>query len=69
MYESQGGLCGVCLKPLPEDVSKCDTDHNHRTGTVRELLHRRCNLFVGVAESNPELLDCIRQYTERWKND
>jgi hypothetical protein len=66
MYEKQRGLCGACGEPLPE-ISKCHTDHNHATGTVRELLHPRCNWLVGILEKYATLLVSIAAYIARWK--
>lgn len=49
--KKQGGICTVCYKPLPEDISKCHWDHNHTTGQLRDILHSYCNLSVGFVET------------------
>jgi len=51
-YESQKGICALCEKPLPSILSECEWDHDHDTGQMRDLLHGRCNKFVGVVESS-----------------
>lgn len=66
-YEEQKGLCGLCSKELPSDLSKCDVDHNHATHRVRELLHRRCNLLVGFFEKDPELPCKVEGYLKRYE--
>ena len=65
MYDKQRGLCGCCGLPLPK-LSKSNTDHSHTTGTVRELLHQRCNFLVGILEANPTLFKSVGEYVERW---
>ena len=62
MYEEQKGLCGVCDKSLPVEISKCCTDHNHTTDIVRALLHRECNIALGYFEKNPDLIVQIPAY-------
>lgn len=47
LYELQGGLCGVCQRPLD---GRFDVDHSHDTNEVRGLLHRKCNLVAGFFE-------------------
>lgn len=49
MLEEQHGICALC--PQPATV----VDHDHKTGRVRGLLCRRCNLFLGYIEGTPEL--------------
>jgi hypothetical protein len=48
MVDKQKGLCVVCEKPLN---APC-VDHDHKTGAVRGILHRRCNLLVGYFEAS-----------------
>ena len=50
--DQQEGICTLCEKPLPVSLSKCEWDHDHKTGQLRDLLHGRCNKFVGVVESD-----------------
>lgn len=52
LYESQKGICPICLKPLaPMDQTNANAvDHNHRTGDVRGILHKGCNVLVGFVE-------------------
>lgn len=68
MYVEQEGLCSICgsQMPLPGHGQGADTDHDHSTGKVRNLLCRRCNSIVGVFETNSGIVPKITAYLERW---
>lgn len=51
MFKNQKGLCGICMKVLP-DVWTTHVDHNHKTGAVRGLLCHRCNAGLAFIEDN-----------------
>lgn len=53
MLKEQDGLCAVCRSRSNERLS---VDHDHDTGKVRALLCRNCNLMIGNAKENPEIL-------------
>jgi len=57
MFAAQSGKCYLCNRK-----TKLEVDHCHKTGCVRKLLCRRCNLFVGWIESNMNLLDSAIRY-------
>jgi hypothetical protein len=62
-YEKQQGLCAICNRPLPDIHSpNCCVDHKHGTrGIIRALVHRRCNVWLGVIEELGQgLLDNAR---------
>lgn len=44
--ENKCGLCGEHL-PLEEAV----LDHDHKTGALRRVLHRNCNVMLGKIEN------------------
>lgn len=50
----QNGICPICLLGLPniEERIKIAIDHDHTTGRVRGVLHRRCNGNLGFYEKN-----------------
>jgi hypothetical protein len=51
LFEKQKGLCALCeSNPGP---GKLVVDHDHKTGRVRGLLCRPCNLAIAKAEANP----------------
>lgn len=50
LLQKQNGLCGLCKEPLsPEEAV---LDHNHKTGRIRQVLHRGCNCIEGVIANN-----------------
>jgi hypothetical protein len=52
MFEEQSGMCAICGKFLDKPY----IDHDHKTGIVRGLLCRECNLLLGYAGDNPIIL-------------
>jgi len=44
MWKRQGGLCDVCVKPLPV---RPHVDHDHKNKRVRGLLCWPCNRLIG----------------------
>lgn len=69
LLEAQGGVCAVCKEPpsgKPRYGGKfLDIDHDHVEGHVRGLLCRRCNLMLGYAYEDPELLQALSGYLVR----
>ena len=49
MNSKQGGLCAIC-RSLSSMGQRLVVDHSHRTGEVRGLLCRRCNVSLGTCE-------------------
>lgn len=55
IFEAQGGVCMLCLKPPTE--RRLAVDHDHVTGKVRGLMHRTCNSsFRGIFGDDPREL-------------
>ena len=48
MFKEQNGNCAIC--GLPELMQRLSVDHNHKTGTVRGLLCKRCNTRLSLIE-------------------
>ena len=70
MMKRQGGMCGICGLTLIEDHEKgfkkmrpC-VDHNHKTGKVRGILCRGCNLSLSMVE-NENFLSKANQYLKQ----
>lgn len=56
MFDKQKGCCKVCGKHQTElDTNLC-VDHCHTTGKVRGLLCKNCNLMLGHALDNQDIL-------------
>lgn len=49
MYDEQGGYCAICRQP--EVNRNLGVDHQHSDGKVRSLLCCKCNLLVGIIET------------------
>jgi len=83
LWEQQKGMCALCGEPmLPrgKEANSVVVDHDHqccpprpgRAGSscgkcVRGLLHRQCNLLLGLLEKNQSKLDLAVKYLNRWK--
>jgi hypothetical protein len=52
-------ICGDSFKSRPP------IDHDHKTGEVRGLLCKRCNVGIGMFLDNPELLKSAIKYLIR----
>lgn len=62
--ELQLNGCAVCKQPCKVRQSLA-VDHDHKTGLVRDLLCHRCNLILGLAKDNEELLIDLIEYLKR----
>jgi hypothetical protein len=64
----QNGVCAICKKPEVKRnhhdgrINFLSVDHNHETGSVRGLLCDSCNVVLGRARDNPELLEEAARY-------
>ena len=63
LLNAQGGNCAICGKP-PGSENLC-VDHDHRTGKIRGLLHKACNLIIGNAKDSTEILLKAVKYLQR----
>jgi len=64
----QDGTCAICgLPPISgsRHTATLMVDHDHESGQVRGLVHSNCNLMLGYAKDNPELLRKAAIYVER----
>ena len=55
IWDSQGGKCAICNTPFDKPTDAC-VDHNHRTGEIRGLLCKNCNLGIGFLNDDSELM-------------
>ena len=63
IYVHQNGCCAICKQATAYD--KIDTDHNHKTGEIRGLLCRSCNLVLGKIKDNPQTLINAIEYLNK----
>lgn len=77
LWDSQSGLCACCKKPLTsggKEPGSSTVDHDRRCcpgkkscgRCVRGLIHRNCNLVLGYAKDNIEVLRSAANYLEQW---
>lgn len=62
MIVSQNNLCGLCAKRLPDPVSDCAVDHDHKTKQVRGVVHRGCNVALARLGDDKTALNRLFQY-------
>jgi RNA polymerase subunit RPABC4/transcription elongation factor Spt4 len=64
MVSEQGGKCPICLSVL-SDVSRSHVDHDHKTGKIRAVLCRFCNLGLGAFGDNQDSLASAITYLQK----
>jgi len=67
MYEEQNGVCAVCEKPGDGKWKKLCVDHDHKTGKVRQLLCRNCNMILGQVDDSINHLGKLTAYLQKHK--
>lgn len=68
MIDEQKGLCALCKKPLGDITKNIHTDHDHKTGKVRGILHSKCNLLISHANEDVNILLKGIKYLNRNKD-
>lgn len=71
MFEEQHGYCAVCGKSEIEKhqsgtILRLAVDHNHKTGKIRRLVCRSCNLMLGNAKEDINILVKAIEYLKRY---
>lgn len=66
-YMEQGGRCAACWEPFDFDLKgrRPHVDHDHKTRYVRGLVHRDCNLGIGIAGDDADRLRLWADYLDR----
>lgn len=65
LYQIQQGRCGICNKHSTDLKRQLDVDHNHKTGIVRGLLCRYCNVGIGIYEKRKkEFKNYLKKYIQ-----
>lgn len=62
IYRIQGGKCALCARDIHD---RAPLDHNHKTGAVRGILCRTCNIDIGRFDDDPDRLRAAAAYLER----
>ncbi len=67
MLAAQNNCCGVCLKPFSEDKGmEAVVDHSHVTEMNRGLVHRKCNMALGLLQDDPVTCKLAAAYLEKY---
>jgi hypothetical protein len=66
MFNNQNGCCAICGIHQSELKRKLFVDHCHESGEVRKLLCNHCNLMLGNANDNKDILFNAIQYLEEY---
>ena len=67
MFDDQNGVCAICKGEGDGKWKKLCVDHDHKTGKVRQLLCRRCNMILGQAYDDASLFSEFILYLDRHK--
>ena len=65
MYKNQNGVCAICKSEGDGKWKKLCVDHDHKTGKVRQLLCRNCNMVLGQVGDNANLLEEMIKYLQK----
>lgn len=64
----QDKLCPICFEEL--DLKTCCLDHNHRTGFIRGVLCKDCNVGLGCFDDNKHILrEAIKYITSSFRHE
>lgn len=64
MFQDQKVCCAICDKHQTELKFTLGVDHDHKTGELRSLLCRNCNLVIGWTGEDIDKLKRMVQYLE-----
>ena len=65
MFNEQDGKCAICATSTPGTTGVFAIDHDHKTGVVRGLLCRSCNVGIGNLGDDSERLLRAVEYLDQ----
>jgi hypothetical protein len=65
----QEGKCEICHQPQEDFKKRFCVDHDHTTGEIRGLLCFKCNLVLGHANDDTNILSEAIQYVEKYNTN
>jgi len=65
MENKKCSKCAICHKDIKIDARSTCVDHDHSTSKIRGILCRKCNLLLGHAEDNIEVLKSAITYLNK----
>lgn len=70
LLAQQGGVCAICggleTRVNHDTVQNLSVDHNHSTGTTRNLLCGNCNEGFGLFKESPVIIEAALVYAKKW---
>jgi len=64
---AQNRCCAVCRKPFSDEKGlEPVIDHNHKTGGNRGILHRKCNMAIGLLQDDSVTCKLAGEYLEKY---
>jgi hypothetical protein len=63
----QNYCCAICETPQEEFNLRFAIDHDHKTGEVRDLLCGQCNIAIGMAKEDENILKKMIKYLQKHK--
>lgn len=69
MVAKQDEKCSICENQLILHSRKYGIDHNHKTGKLRSILCNNCNLLLGAAHDDIEILNKAINYLSKWNKN
>jgi hypothetical protein len=67
MFSDQGGRCVGCGVHQSDMLKRLSIDHCHKTNKIRGLLCNNCNVALGWAQDNVNILMNLANYVEKNK--
>lgn len=64
LWETQEKCCAICKTKENSSLRAWHVDHCHENGKVRGILCHHCNLLLGNARDNTNILEQAIQYLE-----
>jgi hypothetical protein len=68
MFKKQGGRCAICKTDKCSSGHNLSVDHCHKTGNIRGLLCKPCNLVLGNSGDNIKILISAANYLTETKH-
>lgn len=62
MVEEQNNRCYLCGEEPSDVYGRLVVDHCHKTGRVRKLLCRMCNIYLAKIENCPDYFNRVKLY-------
>jgi len=66
LFTLQNGECAICNKHQVEFKKALAIDHDHKTGKIRGLLCFKCNVMIGLAKDNIQILENAINYLKNY---